>query len=172
MDGPGVQRQARWQDAAMTRVGVTGHSDLTDRTVELVRDELEKVLPRFSDDLIGVTCLARGADQVFADVILGLGGRIRVVVPAVDYFTSISDPHSKLRCQRYLSVAESTVAMDFEKAGPPAYSAASRHLVDHCDVLIAVWDGSTSSGTAEAVAYAQVRERQTIVVWPEGAERS
>ncbi len=62
--------------------------------------------------------------------------------------------------------------MDFEKSGPAAYFAASRYLVDHCDVLIAVWDGSTSSGTADAVAYARDRDRQIIVVWPDGAERS
>lgn len=156
----------------MTMVGVTGHSDLTDRTAELARDELEKVLKPLSGDLIGMTCLARGADQVFADVVLGLGGRVRVVVPAADYFTSIPDPHSRERCEKYLSAAELTIAMDFEKSGPPAYFAASRYLVDHCDVLIAVWDGSTSSGTADAVAYARDRDRQIIVVWPDGAERS
>lgn len=156
----------------MATVGVTGHSNLTDRTAELARDELEQVLKPLSGDLIGMTCLARGTDQLFADVVLGLGGRLRVVVPAADYFTTISDPRSRQRCENYLSAAELTIAMDFEKSGPSAYLAASRYLVDHCDMLIAVWDGSTSSGTADAVAYARTRDRRIIVVWPDGAQRS
>jgi hypothetical protein len=32
-----------------------------------------------------VTCLARGADQIFADIVLELGGAIEVVLPAADY---------------------------------------------------------------------------------------
>lgn len=30
----------------------------------------------------GVTCLARGADQIFARVVLDLGGTVEVVLPA------------------------------------------------------------------------------------------
>ncbi len=35
--------------------------------------------------VVGVTCLARGADQAFARAVMDLGGRFEVVLPAADY---------------------------------------------------------------------------------------
>jgi hypothetical protein len=159
----------------MAIIGVTGHSNLTDRSVELVRHELLDVLTPRSVGLVGMTCLARGADQVFADVVLELGGALQVVIPAGDYFTGISDPVSRERCTAYLDAAESTVTMPYETSGPVAYFSASRYLIDRCDLLVAVWDGSLATGrggTADAVAYARERGRSIVVVWPEGAQRS
>ena len=122
-----------------------------------------------------MTCLARGADQAFADAVLELGGALDVVAPASDYFSGISDPASRERCEAYLVAAASMVTMPHETAGPAAYLCASRYLIDRCDLLFAVWDGSPatgSGGTADAVAYARERGRSIVVVWPEGAERS
>ena len=48
-----------------------------------------------------------------------------------------------------------------------AYEQVGRHVVDHCDVLIAVWDGKPSrgrGGTAEIVAYARERKLPLIIV--------
>jgi hypothetical protein len=159
----------------MTVVGVTGHSNLTDRSVELVHQELLDLLRPRANDLVGLTCLARGADQVFADAVLELGGSLEVVVPASDYFTGISDPVSRKRCDAYLDAANSAVTMPFETSGPAAYLNASQYLIDHCDLLLAVWDGSpatSTGGTADAVAYARERGRSIVVVWPDGARRS
>ena len=49
-----------------------------------------------------------------------------------------------------------------------AYRQAGEYVVDHCDVLIAVWDGQPSrgrGGTAETVQYAQEQNRPIIRVW-------
>ena len=46
-------------------------------------------------------------------------------------------------------------------------------MVDHCDVVIAIWDGEPShgvGGTAEIVAYAREQNRPLIRIWPEDAE--
>jgi hypothetical protein len=159
----------------MAVVGVTGHTNLTDQSVVLVHQELLDLLRPRANDLVGMTCLARGADQVFADAVLELGGALEVVIPASDYFTGISDPVSRKRCEAYLGAAASTVTMPYESSGPPAYLSASRYLIDRCDLLLAVWDGSPatgSGGTADAVAYAHDRGRSIVVVWPEGARRA
>lgn len=163
------------EENRMAVVGVTGHSNLTDRSIELVHHELLDLLRPRANDLVGLTCLARGADQVFADVVLELGGVLEVVIPASDYFTGISDPASWERCEAYLGAAASTVTLPYETSGPSAYLAASRHLIDRCDLLFAVWDGSPATGnggTADAVAYARERGRSTVVVWPQGAQRT
>ena len=156
----------------MAFVGVTGHTSLTDRSVELVRRQFLDLLRPRAGDLVGLTCLARGADQAFADAVLELGGALEVVIPASDYFTGISDPASRKRCQAYLDAAASSVTMPYETSGPPAWLAASQYLIDRCDLLLAVWDGSPATGTADAVAYARERGRSTVLVWPDGAERS
>ncbi len=69
----------------MVRIGITGHSNLTADAAELVAGELRELLEEQRDDLVGVTCLARGADQVFVRVVLELGGRLEVVLPVADY---------------------------------------------------------------------------------------
>ncbi|HWN31377.1 MAG TPA: hypothetical protein VNP03_01485, partial [Pseudonocardia sp.] len=71
------------------RIGITGHSNLAPDSVPLVTEALrhavEKVRVGAGRPLIGVTCLARGADQLFARAVLELGGQIEVVLPASDY---------------------------------------------------------------------------------------
>jgi hypothetical protein len=87
----------------MTIVGNTGHANLTDTTTALIRHGIRAELTKFSGaGLVGIICLARGADQIFADVVLDLGGAIEVVVPAADYFDRIDDKASRERCDAYL----------------------------------------------------------------------
>jgi hypothetical protein len=156
----------------MTVVGVTGHANLDDPTSLMVLDALTSVLTPYRSDLVGVTCLARGADQVFADVILRLGGSLEVVVPAEDYFDRIPSQKDRARCDAYLASATAVHSMPFQKAGREAYSVASRAVIERSDVIVAVWDGSAESGTGEAVAIAQELGRDVLVIWPAGSRRS
>jgi hypothetical protein len=159
--------------STMVRVGVTGHSNLTDATACLVHESLHVRLALIADSgLRGVTCLARGADQVFADVVLALGGQLEVVAPSIDYFDIITDTTARARCAAYLERAAEIHTLPYPTAGHAAYLAASQHLVRTCDVLIAIWDGTASSGTGETVAYAERYGRATEVVWPGGAQRT
>ncbi|MDT7785772.1 MAG: hypothetical protein QOF58_4191, partial [Pseudonocardiales bacterium] len=67
------------------RVGITGHMNLVPECVPAVRAAITEVLERLGHPVVGVTCLAPGADQVFARAVLGLGGQVEVVLPALDY---------------------------------------------------------------------------------------
>lgn len=71
----------------MYRIGITGHSNLPPATVALVDKALRVALAPYASDqpLVGVTCLAEGADQIFARAVLDLGGRLEVILPAPDY---------------------------------------------------------------------------------------
>lgn len=156
----------------MTIVGVTGHSNLSADTTGLVYREILEYLARLDAAVLtGVTCLARGADQVFADAVLDLGGTLEVMVPAQDYFDRITDTEARARCDRYLAQAVATHALPYQIAGHDAYLAASKKLIERCELLIAVWDGSQASGTGDAVAHARESGRETVVIWPEGAQR-
>ena len=161
----------------MTVVGVTGHSTITPPTATLVqarmRDILSPHVGNGNEILTGISCLGRGPDQIFAQVVLELGGRIEAVIPASDY-DKIPDPVSSARYQDLLRRADVVHKMPFATTGPEAYFAASKDLVRRSDTLIAVWDGGPPDGrggTADAVDFARQCGREVVVVWPVGAER-
>ncbi|MGH3771308.1 MAG: hypothetical protein ACRDRW_07930 [Pseudonocardiaceae bacterium] len=70
----------------MARIGITGHVNLSRRSVPLVAEALRDVLKNYNEaELVGFSCLARGSDQIFARVVLECGGAVDVVLPAADY---------------------------------------------------------------------------------------
>lgn len=159
----------------MTRIGITGHSNLTDATAQLVYRALREHLDPLGADIVGVTCLARGADQVFARAVLDVGGRIEVILPAPDYRDAKVKPDNLAAFDELIGRAEAVRYMPFTTSGREAYMAASEELVKSCDRLIAVWDSGPSGGlggTADVVEHARAEGKHVDVVWPDGAERS
>ena len=69
----------------MTRIAVTGHTDLPPHTTGLVADGLRAVLAD-AVPLVGLTCLAPGADQIFADQAAALA-----VLDAADLLVAVWD---------------------------------------------------------------------------------
>lgn len=54
----------------MPRIGITGHMNLTPATEKLVTAALYELLTLYeSTNLVGVNCLARSADQLFARIV-------------------------------------------------------------------------------------------------------
>ncbi|MEU0537058.1 hypothetical protein ABZ282_41770 [Amycolatopsis tolypomycina] len=156
------------------RIGITGHTNLTDATAELVAAELRKILADQPDRLVGVTCLARGADQVFARVVLELDGALEVVLPAADYRERKVEPGNVADFDSLIAVA-SVRTMPFAESNGDAYMAASEHVLSIVDKVVAVWDGGPSGGhggTADVVGAARARGLDVTVVWPERAARS
>ena len=65
----------------MTVVGVTGHRTLPDPAVwSWVREEIATVLTSLDPPIVGVTGLAEGADQRFAECVLARGGTLHAVL--------------------------------------------------------------------------------------------
>ena len=156
------------------KIGVTGHMDLTPTTAELVRAALRTELAAFMPgDLIGVSCLAEGADSLFAQAVLDVGGRLEAQLPAPDYRgTRVSADH--------LPVFDSLVAQAYkvryiaDRSSIEAYALANAAMIGNVDVMFAVWDGESvikTGGTAHAVATARARGVRVTVIWPEGARR-
>ena len=157
----------------MVRIGITGHSNLTDSTAELVAEELRTILAGQPGHLVGVTCLARGADQVFARVVLERGGALEVVLPAKDYRERKVKPDNVADFDSLIAVA-SVHTMPFAESNSDAYMAASEHVLSIVDKMVAVWDGGPSGGyggTADVVDAARDRGLDVTVVWPEHAAR-
>lgn len=156
------------------RVGVTGHMDLTPATAQLVAEALHAHLEVSGDGLVGVSCIARGADSLFAEAVLQAGGALEVVLPSRDYREAKVKPDHAEQFDRLLKAAQRVRVMDFDHASRDAYEAANEAVMGSVDEMVAVWDGQPSTGkggTAEVVAEARARGLKVRVIWPEGAAR-
>jgi hypothetical protein len=72
--------------ATVTRVGITGHRGLNAAATALIDAAIRSALQdRAGADLVGVTCLADGADTIFALAVLDQSGTIEVIIPAARY---------------------------------------------------------------------------------------
>jgi hypothetical protein len=131
-----------------------------------------------------VTALAEGADRVVARVALEFrGARLDAVLPmtAEDYLEDFEGEESKREFRELLALCRRPVMLrsrnirdernesaDQAELRKGAYEAAGHYVADHCDVLIAVWDGKPArgkGGTAEIVQYALDQGRPVIRIW-------
>jgi hypothetical protein len=156
-------------------IGVTGHRHLTPETVGMVTRTLRESLRRHAAGrpLVGISCLAEGADQLFAEAVLEEGGELDVVVPAVDYGDRMTG-EAREGFDRLAARARRVTRLPYPESKGPAYMAASLVLVERSDLLLAVWDGARSasfSGTGDVVDYARQVGVPVEVIWPEGAQR-
>ncbi len=135
-----------------------------------------------------VSPLAEGSDRLVAvEALKREGARLDAVLPLEvgDYIESFGSEKSRLefkdllnKCRQPRVLRRRLLSQDFSTEQIPderqrAYFEAGRYVVDHCDVLIAVWDGEPPrgmGGTAEIVAYAREQNRPLIRIWPEDAE--
>jgi hypothetical protein len=156
-------------------VGFTGHAGLPPATVELVERELcDRLAPHGGPELVGVSLLGPGCDQLFARIVLELGGRLYVVVPAKRYREQFTDPHAQQTYDRLYRQCAYFEELEYLDSTEEAHMAAGRVMVQRSTRLLAVWDGQPSKGlggTADVVAYAQQQGVPVEVIWPEGATR-
>ncbi len=155
------------------RIGFTGHQNLPvgyiAKITGAIRQELEK-----EADLIGLSSLADGADQIFAQTVLAVGGSLEVVIPSAGYETTFSKTVLPVY-QRLLTKSARVRELAFDKPSEEAFFAAGKHIVENSDRMIAVWDGEKAGGlggTADVVQYAQSRGVGVTIIWPEGATRA
>ena len=156
------------------RIGITGHTRLTHGAAEVIYPALVRHLSDCGgDEIIGVTCLADGADQLFARAVAEVGGSYEVVLPAPDY-RRILPLRRRRDFDALLAGARAVLATGERRSGERAYVAANQIMLDRVDRLIAVWDGherGDPGGTADVVTLARGRALPMTVIWPAGAER-
>jgi hypothetical protein len=156
------------------RIGITGHANLSAATVPLVMAGIRAALQPHTTGLTGVTCLARGADQLFARVVLDLGGSVEVVLPAADYRAEKVEADNLTEFDELLGLASTVHTMPFAQSSRQAYMAASEHVLSTVTELIAVWDGNPAGGfggTADVVDAAKQAGIPVTIIWPTGATR-
>lgn len=157
----------------MVRIGVTGHRTFDDP------DDVVRRMVRALDDVCARpegagfevwSSLAEGADRLVADALMQRGAALVAVLPlpVADYRTDFDDPVSIAEFDRMVGAAQQVrLARPADATREAAYEAAGHAVLDHVDVLVALWDGEPSrgrGGTAEIVAEARRRGREVVVV--------
>ena len=153
------------------KVGITGHQTLGDAEAwcRTVMQDLVRSLPVTH----GYTCLAAGADQLFADILCSRGVSFTAVIPSENYARAFASDAARRHYLELVQKASDRISLPFTQPGDAAYLAASHRVVASAETLIAIWDGQAAKGlggTADVVAYA--REQGVTVVHCDPSSRT
>ena len=162
----------------MTSVGVTGHRVLAD--VQTVTRDIDAALTQvgrsYPAPFVVYSSLAEGADRLVARrAIALLDADLVVVLPMsqADYVADFGESGSLAEFLELQAQARHVVELSSPSMRATAYEAAGRYILNHTDLLMAVWDGRPSrgqGGTAQIVA--EARQRQIPVVWIRALRRA
>lgn len=152
-------------------VGVTGHRDLAGGEPERLRAEVRQFFRGLKDRFPGLlaelmTPLAEGADTLVTEVAVEMGIPYIAVLPMPrdEYLSSFESAPARARFERMLSEAERVIQLptrpgaDLEDSAARSwqYAQLGVFLSNHCQILLALWDGKHSDslgGTAQVVRY-------------------
>jgi hypothetical protein len=155
------------------RVAVAGHRGLSPATAALIDRSIRTALAARAPGLTGISCLADGADQIFARAVVDLGGSLEVIIPAGEYRDGLP-ADARPEYDSLLAFATTVHRLPYTEPSPESHMAASMLMVDTADELYAIWDGRPArgyGGTADVVAYARQRDIPVHVIWSPGAHR-
>lgn len=151
------------------RVGATGHRDLSKFDAILLFERIANELLQLKEkkNRVQLICsIAAGADQLCAQIGLALGYELICPLPFQQYRNDFSGDELEVYDALLKQASEWIVVADGLDRNA-AYLSAGKHVVDHCDVLIAVWDGlpqQSSCGTEKIVTYAKERGVETHII--------
>ncbi len=154
-------------------LGGTGHQNIPRTAVDYVRREVRRVVREAQAPIEGISALAVGADQIFAEAVVQAGGRLHVVLPSRGYEKTFEDRDIG-RYRALLRNASEVETLDYAEPSEAAFLAAGIRVVDLCNLLLAVWDGREAQGkggTADVVAHAHRVGKEVEVIWPKGVAR-
>lgn len=148
----------------MTVVAVTGHRPEQLGDLEWVRETLSRVLAEENPSLL-YQGMAAGADLLSA----GISYELRIPYIAVKPWAGHCPRESDRKLYSQVSAnAFQIIEVDPSLSYPGVwvYHNRNKYMVDHADILIAVWNGSSSGGTASCVKYARQKSIPIIQIDP------
>lgn len=152
------------------RIGITGHQRLSHPDDWIwVKDQMNIILNALPKPIVGVSSVAAGADQLFADLILQNEGMLYVVVPFEGYERSFEELKDRNRYHDLRKLSMKIEVLDKRNSDEESYLAAGQRVVDLSNLLIAVWNGKPAAGlggTADIVDYALQKNVQMYHIDP------
>jgi len=173
------QKQKRnVQGELLIRIGVTGHRVLTD--VEKIEAGVAQALQRIElefpgESLTVISALAEGADRIVARAVLERPGA-RLIAPLPlsksDYITDFKSPESRAEFLSLLDRAEDVIEVKPVTSRDEAYEIVGDYVIQHSDVLVAIWDGRDPQGRGGTGAIVErARARRLPTAWVHAGNR-
>ncbi len=156
----------------MVSIGVTGHRTLINEAqlqpgLDRVFDHIQATFP--NPEITIISPLAEGADRLVASYAMA-NYDADLVVPlplkAGEYMQDFLLESSKAEFSSLLAQAEQVIELPPMEDREASYLAAGIYVLEHCDVLIAIWDGLPArgpAGTGQIVA--RTREQKKPLAW-------
>ncbi|MBO7297528.1 MAG: DUF1273 family protein [Clostridia bacterium] len=106
---------------------------------------------------------AMGADTDFAEAVIRLRKKyphikLEIAEPYTSYGESYAEPH-KSRYRAIIQQADK-IHNASQKFTPWCIGTRNRYMVDHSDMLIAVWNGNKEGGTYNTLTYAEKKNKK------------
>jgi hypothetical protein len=137
------------------RTGVTGHQEIG-TAEEWLRVALISAL-EIHRVTSGVTSLAAGADQLFAECLRVKNIPFDVIVPCKNYERTFQSARSLSAYNKLLNDAHLITVLDYSEPSEEAFWAAGKAMVTDSNMVFAIWDGEESKGlggTGDVVKFA------------------
>lgn len=131
-----------------------------------IHDALQRAINKYgkTHEIVAITGGALGVDQDAASIAHKLGLPFIVAVPCQGQ-DSKWPADAKVRYAKMLSLASEVVMVHDGPYNNTCMDKRNEWMVDHCDALVAVWDG-TSGGTANCVKYAKKMKKPIVFINP------
>jgi hypothetical protein len=145
--------------------GITGHRKF--ENVEWVKSAIQQLI-KSENVTYGFTCLATGADELFAEILRFERIGYTAIIPSYDYEKTFSVEELKVFLYSKNN-AQKIIELNNSISSEKAFNEAGKAVIDFSDVLIAVWDGKKAKGlggTGDVVKYAKENNRNIIHINP------
>jgi hypothetical protein len=147
------------------KVGFTGHQEIgPPLTVNWLSSVMLDAVRDYGVTL-GVTCLAAGADQLYAGLLCKQDIPYIAVVPSKDYEDTFSNKEHLENYKELLSHAQEVIKLRFPKPSELAFFEAGKEVVNCSEMIFAVWNGKPArglGGTGDIVEYALSNNRRIV----------
>lgn len=151
------------------KVGITGHQNLgSAENITWLYNTLTSTIKQYRIDM-GLTSLAIGADQLFAETLKAMHIRYIAIIPCDGYEQTFTTSSDLEKFNSLLQRAIEIVHLPFDKPSEEAFYEAGKHIVNSSDMVVAIWNGQPAKGlggTGDIVKYAQSINRTILHINP------
>jgi hypothetical protein len=151
------------------KAGITGHQDLGPPEVALwIAGSIARLIDRYRVTY-GLTCLARGADQMFAVLLVEKRIPFTAVIPCRSYERTFHTKRSLEDFRHLSNLATNIISLSFDSPSEMAFFEAGKFVAMDSEILFAVWNGKTAKGlggTADVVNVAKRNDKHVVRIDP------
>ena len=132
------------------KMGIIGQQKFENVTVEnWVRRTISNILKEL-EPKIGISSLAPGSDQIFAEEVVRSNGLLHVVVPCKAYEETFRDRNVLKKYEDLLSQASNVAVLNFNNVCDHSFFEAGKEVVNSSDCLIFVWNKLPTDGAGRS----------------------